>query len=282
MPSQAAPQVAPFGSVDGREVALYTLASERLRVELLTYGGIIRAVYAPDRDGEVANVALGFSSLEDYLERSPYFGCITGRYANRIRAGRFTLEGVERHLAVNDPPNSLHGGTKGFDKQLWRRPPARGRRALARLRQRRRGGGLSGPLAVRVDYRLDADELRIDYHARNESSAHSTVVNLTNHTYWNLLGEGSGTSSTTSSSSRPRPTRRSTRRHPDRRARVSRRHAARLPHADARWASGSRASRAAPERAAATTTTSSSTAGGRAALRPRACTSPRPVACSRC
>ena len=193
MPSPAAPQVAPFGSVDGREVALYTLASERLRVEILTYGGIIRAVSAPDRDGEVANVVLGFSSLEDYLERSPYFGCITGRYANRIRAGRFTLEGIERRLALNDPPNSLHGGPNGFDKQLWDALPLDGAALSLRYVSEDGEEGFPARLAVRVDYRLDGDELRIDYHARNESAARSTVVNLTNHTYWNLLGEGSGT-----------------------------------------------------------------------------------------
>jgi aldose 1-epimerase len=192
VPSTDPLQVAPYGSVDGREVELYTLASERLRVELLTYGGIIRAFHAPDRDGALANVALGFATLEDYVERSPHFGCITGRYANRIRAGRFTLDGVEHQLAVNNPPNALHGGTQGFDKRVWDATPLDGARISLRYVSKDGEEGYPGRLAVSVDYRLDGDELRIDYHARNESSDRSTVVNVTNHAYWNLRGEGSG------------------------------------------------------------------------------------------
>jgi aldose 1-epimerase len=184
-------EATPFGSVDGRDVDLYTLTTEQLRVEILTYGGIVKAVHAPDRAGTVANVALGFATLEDYVARNPYFGCITGRYANRIRAGRFTLDGVEHQLAVNNPPNALHGGTKGFDKRVWDAQPLDGGVSLSYLSEDGEERYPAG-LAVRVDYVLSGDELRIDYHARNESEGRATVVNLTNHAYWNLRGEGSG------------------------------------------------------------------------------------------
>src|SRR5262245_39028717 len=111
---------APFGSTAEGQVWLYTLTNSRgMEVKIMTYGGIIQSVKVPDRRGNLANVTLGFNNLDDYVQRSPYFGCITGRYANRIALGTFTLDGVVYHLPINNPPNSLHGGTVGFDKHIW-------------------------------------------------------------------------------------------------------------------------------------------------------------------
>ena len=110
----------PFGSVGGTAVDIYTLTnSNGMEVKILTYGGIIQSVKVPDRRKHFENVTLGFDNLTDYVERSPYFGCITGRYANRIALGKFTLDGVTYQLPINNAPNSLHGGTVGFDKHVW-------------------------------------------------------------------------------------------------------------------------------------------------------------------
>jgi aldose 1-epimerase len=110
-----------FGTLpDGTVVDAYTLANDHgMRVRILTYGGIIQAIEVPDRDGNIANVVLGFSILDDYRAKNPYFGTITGRYANRIAGGRFTLGDKTYQLATNNGPNALHGGIKGFDKKVW-------------------------------------------------------------------------------------------------------------------------------------------------------------------
>jgi aldose 1-epimerase len=185
----------PFGTVGNDLVECYRLEREGgIAVEILTYGGIIRTLEAPGRDGTRANVTLGFDNLPDYLERSPHFGCITGRYANRIRAGRFPLNGRIYELALNDPPNALHGGPRGFGTRVWRPtplPPA----GLSLVYTSADGEeGYPAELDLQVDYTLtEADELRIDYRARNASSDLATVLNVTNHAYWNLAGEGVGT-----------------------------------------------------------------------------------------
>ncbi len=185
----------PFGEIEGERVDRFTLANrEGLRVELLTYGGIIRAVWVPDGDGALANVALGFPDLAGYLEEpSPFFGCIAGRYANRIAGGMFTLDGETYRLATNDGANHLHGGVRGFDKHIWNAEELREDAAAgARLTRISPDGeeGYPGTLSARVTYRLDDENrLRIDYRAETDRP---TIVNLTNHTYWNLAGEGSG------------------------------------------------------------------------------------------
>jgi aldose 1-epimerase len=182
-----------FGSVGGRDVHLYRLETAQAAVELLTYGGIIRSVDVPDADGHVANVALGFGGLGDYVERSPYFGCITGRFANRIREGRFVLDGRTYELACNNPPNALHGGPGGFHTKVWEATvPAEN---VVELAYTSADGeeGYPAELAVRVTYTLDAADLRIDYEATNRSQTQPTILNLTNHSYWNLAGEGAGT-----------------------------------------------------------------------------------------
>jgi aldose 1-epimerase len=182
----------PFGSVGGRAVELYRLQSERVVVELLTYGGIIRSVQVPDRDGAVANVALGFDALDDYVERSPYFGCITGRFANRIREGRFTLAGHTYELPRNDGPNTLHGGPDGFHVKVWEATVAEPNVLALGYTSPDGEEGFPAELAVDVTYTLDGGDLRIDYLAENRSATEATVLNLTNHSYWNLGGEGSG------------------------------------------------------------------------------------------
>src|SRR5919106_1166764 len=110
----------PFGSVGGQAVDRYTLKNcNKMEVKILTYGGILQEISVPDRRKRVENVTLGFDNLDDYVAMNPYFGCITGRYANRIAEGRFTLDGVQHQLATNNGPNHLHGGDVGFDKRIW-------------------------------------------------------------------------------------------------------------------------------------------------------------------
>ena len=145
---------------------------------------------APDRNGSRANVALGFPALRDYIANTGhYFGATVGRYANRIAAGRFVLDGVVHELSRNDGDNCLHGGVRGFDTKVWDVLETSG--GLLALACASPDGemGFPGDLETRVEYRLDRSELRIDYHATTSAA---TIVNLTNHTCWNLAGEGSG------------------------------------------------------------------------------------------
>lgn len=185
-----------FGTTpEGVRVDRYTLTNGRgMRVRIITYGGIIQSIEVPDRRGRSANVALGFNNLTDYLERnSPYFGCITGRYANRIANGRFTLDGVTHQLAQNNGQNHLHGGNVGFDKVHWRATEIRERDVVGLALTRVSPAGeesYPGALDTTVTYRLTRDNaIRIDYRATTDAP---TIVNLTNHTYFNLAGEGSG------------------------------------------------------------------------------------------
>lgn len=176
---------------DGTEVRRCVLQAAGLRVAVLTYGGIVSSLEVPDRAGCMGNVVLGLPALVDYVRRSPYFGAIVGRYANRIARGRFTLDGMERHLACNDGPNALHGGVRGFNKRVWDIVAAGTRRLELAYTSGDGEEGYPGTLRVHVTYELDEDRtLRIGYSA--ETSA-PTVLNLSNHTYWNLAGEGSGT-----------------------------------------------------------------------------------------
>jgi aldose 1-epimerase len=178
----------------GAAVDRYTLTNNGMRVRILTYGGVLQTIEAPDRHGRRANVTLGFDNLADYETKSPYFGNITGRYANRIARGQFTLDGVTYHLPINNDPNSLHGGTVGFDKHVWAATPLRNRDSVAlRLQFTSPDGdqGYPGALTATVTYTLTRNHaIRMDYQA---TTTEATVVNLTNHAYWNLAGEGSGT-----------------------------------------------------------------------------------------
>lgn len=170
----------------------YTLANANgLEARILTYGGTLSSLRVPDRDGQLAEVALGFDDLGPYLGPHPYFGSLIGRYANRIRAGRFSLAGRTYRLAINDGPNHLHGGPGGFHRATWAAQTlaAPDGPSLTLAYSSPDGEeGYPGTLAVVVSYTLtNADELRIDYQARADRE---TVVNLTNHTYFNLAGAG--------------------------------------------------------------------------------------------
>jgi aldose 1-epimerase len=180
---------------DGTPVERHLLGNDVIEVAVLSYGGIVQSLRAPDRDGTRADVVLGFDDVRRYEEASPYFGALVGRYANRIAEGRFTLDGLTYELPVNNGPNTLHGGPEGFDRRLWQVEELPGGDAL-RLSLTSDDGdqGFPARLEVSVTYRLEGDGLRIDYEARNAEPATgpATVVNLTNHSYWNLAGEGSG------------------------------------------------------------------------------------------
>jgi aldose 1-epimerase len=184
---------AEFGKTpDGQPVQIFTLTNKNgLEARITNYGGIVVSLKAPDRQGAMADVILGFDTLHDYLtSSSPYFGALVGRYGNRIGHARFTLDGVEYKLAANNGPNSLHGGVHGFNKAVWtpRELPDGG----LELTYLSKDGeeGYPGNLKVIVTYRLtDANELKIDYVATTDKD---TVLNLTNHAYFNLKGAGNG------------------------------------------------------------------------------------------
>jgi aldose 1-epimerase len=193
-PGSSSVTKAPFGSVGGQAVDIYTLTNSRgMEVKIMTYGGIIQSVKVPDRRGRLENVTLGFDNLTDYVERSPYFGCITGRYANRIALGKFTLDGVTYQLPINNPPNSLHGGTVGFDKHIWATTVIKNRDGVGlkmTFTSPHLDQGYPGTLKSEVVYFLtDRNEIQMDYRATTDRK---TIVNLTNHAYWNLEGEGTG------------------------------------------------------------------------------------------
>ena len=175
---------------DDDPVESYTITNANgLRAKVMTWGAGLVEMHAPDREGMLADVTLGFDKLDGYLTRHPYFGTTTGRYANRIAKGAFTLDGHAYKLAINNGPNHLHGGLKGFDMRNWK---GEARPDGVRFTYTSADGeeGYPGALTVAVTYTLtDKNELRIDYEATTDKA---TVVNLTNHAYWNLAGAGAG------------------------------------------------------------------------------------------
>lgn len=191
-------EASPFGALpDGREVTLYRLANDHgLAVEIMNYGGIIVSLRAPDREGNVEDIVLGFNSLDGYLsdayrQLNPYFGALIGRYGNRIDQGRFTLDGTTYQLTANDGDNHLHGGGRGFDRRLWDAEPFSGEDGEGLiLRHVSEDGeeGYPGRLEATVTYTLtDDNALKVRYRAETDQA---TPVNLTQHSYFNLAGEG--------------------------------------------------------------------------------------------
>jgi aldose 1-epimerase len=186
---------APFGRLsDGRAVDVYTLTNAHgIEVHVMTFGAIITVVRTPDRAGRRDDIVLGFDGLDGYVREHPYFGAVVGRYANRIAHGRFTLDGKTYHLALNNGPNSLHGGRRGFDKALWNAESfSNDSAAGVSLRYTSPDGeeNYPGTLRVHVTYTLNThDELEVDYEATTDEP---TILNLTQHSYWNLHGEGQG------------------------------------------------------------------------------------------
>ncbi len=184
----------PFGkTADQEAVDLYTLTNVNgVEVTIMTYGGTVVSLKVPDRTGKMTDVVLGYDSLDGYLKSSPYFGCIVGRYGNRIAKGAFSLNGHQYTLPKNDGENTLHGGIKAFDKVVWKASEVKSKTGVGlSLSYTSKDGeeGFPGNLSVRVVYTLtNKNELKIDYSATTDKT---TVINLTHHSYFNLAGEGS-------------------------------------------------------------------------------------------
>lgn len=185
-----------FGKLpNGTTVYLYTLANQQgMQVKITNYGGIITSVLVPDKEGQFGDVVLGYDHLRGYLEKTPYFGAIVGRYGNRIASGKFTLNGVEYSLAINNGPNALHGGLKGFDKVVWEPKEINqdGKPGLQlKYVSKDMEEGYPGKLDVTITYLLtNKNEIQIDYQATTDKK---TVLNLTNHSYFNLKDDGAST-----------------------------------------------------------------------------------------
>ena len=183
-----------FGKTkDGEEVTLYTVTNKNgLVLKMIDYGATVVSIETPDKDGKLANITLSFPTIDGYLQRHPYFGATVGRYGNRIAKGKFKIGDEEYTLATNNGPNHLHGGVKGFDAVMWKGEPVRNSDGAGiKFTRTSPDGeeGYPGNLDTTVTYTLtDDNELRIDYEAKTDKP---TVINLTNHTYWNLGGQGS-------------------------------------------------------------------------------------------
>lgn len=177
------------GEVDGKKVYFFTLANVGGdAVSICNYGGIVTSWVAKDKQGNRSNIVLGFDSLQPYLEKPPYFGALIGRYANRIANGNFRLEGKSYTLATNDGVNHLHGGQIGFDKVVWDITQHTSDSLKLFYRSKDGEEGYPGNLEVTVTYQLSEQGLRIDYRATTDKP---TVINLTNHSYFNLTGDPS-------------------------------------------------------------------------------------------
>ena len=182
---------------DFDSIRLYTLKnSSGMTVKVTNYGAIITSILVPDRTGKFADIALGYDRVEEYMSAvdKPYFGAIVGRYGNRIAKGKFTIDGNTYSLATNNGPNHLHGGVIGYDKVVWDAHPVGGKDwsgVELRYLSRDTEEGYPGNLDIKVTYKLtEANALVVDYHATTDKA---TPVNLTQHTYFNLKGEGNGT-----------------------------------------------------------------------------------------
>jgi len=178
-----------FGhTADGTGVDLYTLADDKVEVRITNYGGIIVSLRAPDRKGKLDDIVLGYDSLDHYIAKTAYFGAIIGRYANRIAHGSFQLDGKTYSIPKNDGDNTLHGGIIGFDKVVWKAHEIKNGIDLTYV-SKDGDQGFPGTLTTTVRYTLDGNDLRIEYSATTDKD---TVLNLTNHSYFNLAGQAKG------------------------------------------------------------------------------------------
>ena len=179
-----------FGTApDGAPVWLYTLMNKNgAEARIITYGGIIQALEVPDKNGKLGDVVLGYDSLDGYVTNSPYFGALIGRYGNRIARGHFTLDGVTYTIATNNCPNTLHGGVKGFDKVIWHVDDSSAQSLSLSYLSHDGEEGYPGNLTVKAVYTLtDDNAIQLEYTATTDKD---TVVNLTQHSYFNLAGQG--------------------------------------------------------------------------------------------
>jgi aldose 1-epimerase len=173
----------------GAAIETVTIARGDIRAELLTLGAALRKLEVPGRDGSIANVVLGYRDLDDYRAHPRFYGVVAGRYANRIGGARFSLDGVEYRLPANNGANNLHSGPNGFDLKDWKIAARDAHSVTFALTSPHLDNGFPGNLHVRVRYAIEADGLTIGFRATTD---HATIVNLTNHAYFNLAGEGSG------------------------------------------------------------------------------------------
>ena len=194
--AQSKPEItkAPFGTADGKSIEIYSLKnSNGAEARIMTYGGTVVSLKVPDKNGKPGDVVLGYDSLDEYQNAKGYLGALIGRYGNRIGKGTFSLDGKEYKLAINNGVNHLHGGLKGFDKVVWTASPSVQPDGVhLELHYLSRDGeeGYPGNLNVKVEYVLtDSNELKIVYSATTDKP---TIVNLTNHSYFNLAGQGNG------------------------------------------------------------------------------------------
>ncbi len=185
---------AAWGNYDGKEVFLYTLTNAKgVQVKISSYGATVTSWVSQDKNNNSSSIVLGFDSLSGYLAHPPYFGAVVGRYGNRIAKGKFKIDGTQYTLAINNTPNALHGGLKGFDKQVWDAATENDSIASLLLSYTSKDGeeGYPGNLKVTVRYSLsDDNELKIEYNATTDKA---TVLNLTNHSYFNLTGDVNNT-----------------------------------------------------------------------------------------
>ncbi|MGA9906652.1 MAG: aldose epimerase family protein, partial [Candidatus Sulfotelmatobacter sp.] len=179
----------PFGHTpEGTPVEMYTLADGEIEARIMTYGGIVVSLRTPDRNGKLDDIVLGCDSVEKYVVQTAHFGGIIGRYANRIAHGTFQLDGQTYSIPKNDGDNALHGGIRGFDKVVWTAKEITDGIELTYV-SKDGDQGFPGTLATTVRYTLSGSALRIDYSATTDKD---TVLNLTNHSYFNLAGQGNG------------------------------------------------------------------------------------------
>ena len=179
------------GLIKGKRISLFTLCNPQgMKVQITNYGAKIVSLYAPDKEGKLADVVLGFSTFDEWRNKETYFNAVIGRYANRIKDGRFTLDGMEYELAVNNGTNHLHGGTVGFNEKVWDVVGQTKHSVSLRYRSVDGEENYPGTLDVYVTYNVTLDNaLEITYEAKTDKP---TILGFTNHAYFNLKGEGEG------------------------------------------------------------------------------------------